>query len=401
MGKIKVLGSELKDADIEYISLVKHGANRIPFRILKAEDVGVSTMDKVTKSLNSMFGKKESTARIAAVFVRKTEKDRLFPELEKQGFKVSDPEESNDFLVLKQDAFSKEEEGSLIAVSKDLGFMLDKVCKTFEPYRTSDNFNENLMANGFYPGLCNAQEALSATIFEALYKEDSTKASSVSAIKSALSAFSEYVQALATELPETVFKMDQFEGLPKKIDAPKVQSNEIETNPEKPMGVEKQDQIKEAVAGDLAGLNNEVQKSETKVETQTETKAEKPEVEKAETKSTEEAKTETAEGGEVKKETEVSTETPATEQKTETQDPMMQMLSTLNETLKGFGDRLEKVEKASETATEKATEAVEKAENTVIHQSFGYDESLATQNRVAKKDPDGVWDGVLSAFDRR
>ena len=35
--KIKATAKELKNADVRFISLVKRGANRIPFRILKTD----------------------------------------------------------------------------------------------------------------------------------------------------------------------------------------------------------------------------------------------------------------------------------------------------------------------------------------------------------------------------
>lgn len=44
--KVKVVGYEMIDPEIEKISLVKHGANRVPFRILKSEDMPKEAVSK-------------------------------------------------------------------------------------------------------------------------------------------------------------------------------------------------------------------------------------------------------------------------------------------------------------------------------------------------------------------
>ncbi|WCM91626.1 hypothetical protein M5C99_14605 [Acidovorax sp. NCPPB 2350] len=46
--KIKATAKELKNADVKFISLVKRGANRIPFRILKKSSEGESQMIDLT-----------------------------------------------------------------------------------------------------------------------------------------------------------------------------------------------------------------------------------------------------------------------------------------------------------------------------------------------------------------
>ena len=52
--KIKATAKELKNADVRFISLVKRGANRIPFRILKTDKgenqmIDLSALDSVLK----------------------------------------------------------------------------------------------------------------------------------------------------------------------------------------------------------------------------------------------------------------------------------------------------------------------------------------------------------------
>ena len=63
--KIKATAKELKNADIRFISLVKRGANRLPFRILKSE--GESQMIDLTTLRPVLKGEKiQAPARKAA-----------------------------------------------------------------------------------------------------------------------------------------------------------------------------------------------------------------------------------------------------------------------------------------------------------------------------------------------
>ena len=54
--KIKTTAKELKNADVRFISLVKRGANRLPFRILKSE--GESQMIDLTTLRPVLKGEK-------------------------------------------------------------------------------------------------------------------------------------------------------------------------------------------------------------------------------------------------------------------------------------------------------------------------------------------------------
>ena len=54
--KIKATAKELKNADVRFISLVKRGANRLPFRILKSE--GESQMIDLTTLRPVLKGEK-------------------------------------------------------------------------------------------------------------------------------------------------------------------------------------------------------------------------------------------------------------------------------------------------------------------------------------------------------
>ena len=65
--KIKATAKELKNADVRFLSLVKRGANRIPFRILKKSSEGESQMIDLTTLRPVLKGEKiQAPAKKAA-----------------------------------------------------------------------------------------------------------------------------------------------------------------------------------------------------------------------------------------------------------------------------------------------------------------------------------------------
>jgi hypothetical protein len=70
--KIKVPATEIENADVEQISLVKHGANRIPWRILKAEDALEEAEGGLMQQIATTFGKNPAdvTSQITSVVAR-------------------------------------------------------------------------------------------------------------------------------------------------------------------------------------------------------------------------------------------------------------------------------------------------------------------------------------------
>ena len=65
--KIKIKATELVDGEIEYVSLVKHGASRSPFKIIKADegseaDMWAGLMPELDR-LRENMAKAESTAK--------------------------------------------------------------------------------------------------------------------------------------------------------------------------------------------------------------------------------------------------------------------------------------------------------------------------------------------------
>ena len=74
-GRIELKATELTNTDVDFVALVKRGANRIPFRITKGDDA-VLDLYKIGRR---MFQKADPVPAIAAIVTRKNEVDPVSP----------------------------------------------------------------------------------------------------------------------------------------------------------------------------------------------------------------------------------------------------------------------------------------------------------------------------------
>lgn len=195
---------EMRDADVQWISLVNRPASRIPFRVTKNE----GKLEAGMIHLNRMF-KKEKTEKtnpgVAAFLIQKSDQDTVMPRLKEAGFKTEDIMEQDGVLVVKQDAEFNESECVAVQLNDRVGAMLSHVQKAFTPYREdSTDFNENLRKYGFYPSVNVAMGTLDETVLNALMDADTVAEASTS-ISEALEQFSGYIATLVDNLPEEAF----------------------------------------------------------------------------------------------------------------------------------------------------------------------------------------------------
>lgn len=73
---IKMIASELVDSEIELVSLVKHGSNRSPFRIMKAEEPVVTWEDTM-----SLLNQVANRASAAEKTIRKETNEMMIKEI--------------------------------------------------------------------------------------------------------------------------------------------------------------------------------------------------------------------------------------------------------------------------------------------------------------------------------
>jgi hypothetical protein len=225
---------ELKDVDVSFVSLVKRGANRAPFKIMK-HDTGDKPMGiDLAKFLFSKSAKAPLVAAVAAIIVGKTDRGAaMLQPLKDAGFNLETPVEFDDKTVYPQlaDRLVKSDDGSHALNAKnaesfllpnDVIFVVENVAKMEYGFE-SEKFNEMVATQGLWNSLYGATEALRATVNVALEGAPS-KADAVNLIKQAATDYGAYVASLITALPEAVLKFDMSVNKVPVVDAKKAEA---------------------------------------------------------------------------------------------------------------------------------------------------------------------------------
>jgi hypothetical protein len=212
--KMRMQGHKLTDADVQYISLVKGGANRIPVRILKSEDnpqeTGMLNLAKVFKGGSSKV-QENKAATIVAYLLPKTEHfEEMKAALKSAGAVVDFPEEvkgEDGVSVLFKQEKDLQVDDTMTPVR--IGDTTAVLLKAFDPYGgKAQTYTDVLKSQGFLPSLAMANEALYTTIMSTLTDPAITAESLVSKMEPALDEFKTYVMGLCKDIPSTAFKAE-------------------------------------------------------------------------------------------------------------------------------------------------------------------------------------------------
>lgn len=194
--KIKMQGSELKKVDIEFLSLVKRGANRAPFKVVKA-DAPAPDRPGLIGAVTKFFQMSEPAPKVVAVFVQKAALTRAVPNLALSGFRIDDSEIQDDCVVFKQDGFADCAEVTMIKSEATVGFAIGNVQKFADAFGGSLAFDPSVASTGFYPGVNEAMRALQA-------KVNVEKTDTVGLLKS----FEAYVSQVTKILPDSIAQFE-------------------------------------------------------------------------------------------------------------------------------------------------------------------------------------------------
>lgn len=193
MAKVIVEATKLADATVNYISLVKRGANRIPFRIIKSDkqENGMIDLGKIFKTADGAPAKKAEPT-VAGLVVAKSEfLDEVKEAVQKSGFSVDHIEEREDGTVV-----FKQEEGELNFDTLSVFKMSDESLVLMAGVEKADGIPAPLNT-----AIGNLGEILIDTITKG---EDGY----VAKMEEALKAFNSYAIDVATKVPASVFKAD-------------------------------------------------------------------------------------------------------------------------------------------------------------------------------------------------
>ena len=202
MAKMRIEASELQDTNINFVSLVKRGANQTSFKIVKGDGDGEDFRSRIS----GMFGKAGPEA-VLAVFVDKSVADVAGEVLAKRGFSLDGPVESDNGLIMYPQGDWTVEKGLGGVVQSDQGIaygISEDVAKRFAPYMTEGDFDDQVGAMGFYPMLDTASHTMYEMVYVAMSEADSLKEANSNVAK-VMSDFTSYVKQLVGALPESAF----------------------------------------------------------------------------------------------------------------------------------------------------------------------------------------------------
>lgn len=199
---VRMLASELKNADVGFISLVRRGANQVPFRILKNE--GEESMINVN-NLWTRRTKADEAPAVVGVVVRKADAEAMKPSLEAAGFSVSEAVEAGETVIFKQADYA-EDNVTVFKANENVAALVSNVKKSFEPYGQTLSFMESVNTFGFMPSVDVAMGSLNELIRSSLMMAEN-KADAVAKLDKALTDFHAYVLAVGQKLPDAVFKL--------------------------------------------------------------------------------------------------------------------------------------------------------------------------------------------------
>ncbi len=230
MSRREIRANQLKDADITFVSLVKRGANRIPFRVQKGDE-GMSF------DLSTLFRQKSDVEpRVVGFVVRKgADLESNVKRLKAAGFEVGKPKDLDNGSLF---AMSDDKATSAYRVDEDLVALVTGPLRgAFDQIAMKSDLSEllNSQTDGI-AGISEALSALSTALVPAL--QDGTDA-----VSEVLGDFTKYVLTAAGAVPAQVFginppdavtKMDKSKnrkGNPKDAAKPPV-AEEFEIAPE-------------------------------------------------------------------------------------------------------------------------------------------------------------------------
>ena len=207
MRKLQLKATELVDTDVNFVSLVERGANRIPFRIIKEEE----QMLDLHKIGRSLFRKAEPKPEIVAVITQKgADPEKVLEVIKTAGLDPTEfmATEKDGILTFAKTDADKAEGTMVVRVNETVGVVVSGLQKAFDGFEFSSTSFSDVMASGsFCSSVCTATDMLNATIGNILaYAESADQAADE--INKAVGEYQSYVVTLAKGLPVHAFKAD-------------------------------------------------------------------------------------------------------------------------------------------------------------------------------------------------
>lgn len=209
MPKIEMQGSELQNVSVNFVSLVKRGANRLPFRIVKEDNSDMIDLSKISRAI---FKKADKGPRVIAVLLNKSE---LITEEEitallmdcglGENFLKTEDGDNVAFLAKGEEA---DDTTGILKLNDNVALAVTGLKKGFSSWDyESTSFSDILASGTFYPGFCMAQDMLQSTLRN-IMDAATEPGSAAELITKACDEFKSYVGVLASAIPVHAFKAD-------------------------------------------------------------------------------------------------------------------------------------------------------------------------------------------------
>jgi len=259
--KVVIQARELSEMDVNIISLVKRGANRIPFRIVKSD--GEPTMN-----ISNLFVWKDETkldpAVVAVVLAKSADQEVYTKALADGGFEVDHVTEGeNESVTLMFTKSDEMKDAVALKISDEVALIVVGVEKGLLAFPDSNSFIENITKAGFAPSYHIANEILNETVGNIIFSEGDA-AETKEAVQKAISDFGGYIDAILSTIPVQAFKAEEIvveveKGLlnaPKKAPPKKASKKKPAKETTKQDDEDGEEEEDDAVAEDSSGADD-------------------------------------------------------------------------------------------------------------------------------------------------
>lgn len=203
MSKVQVEANELKDATVQFVSIVGRPANRLPFKMAKSEGNQMINLHK-------LFKFETPKPAVAALIVSKgADLEKAKTRIKAAGFSVERPVEQDSVVIFQQgEKDAPLEDAVLIKFDDEIAAACINIAKGFCSYNfESTSFKEMLATEGFWPTVAIAKDVLGYSIANAMEHSKSAE-EAAGTISTLISDFQAYVTALVSHVPMQAFKME-------------------------------------------------------------------------------------------------------------------------------------------------------------------------------------------------
>ncbi|QIG66812.1 putative ribonuclease E/G family protein [Rhizobium phage RHph_TM16] len=263
MTTITLTATELQNAHTNIVSMVKRGANRIPFRFVKEDSEEMLDLNKIGQSA---FAKAEvKKPGVLAVIVNKSaDIEAVKTALKDSGLSLEKGEEGEDTIVFKQEGV-KEFDVGFLKLDDNVLLGVSGLQKSFSSYNWSDtDFATIFSQQSFFPTLYQATEAFRDCVYNIMQKSED-KASISTLVSKAHSDFGQLVNTLVAAIPEAAVKADEALRASTAVAAPAVEAKKEEPKAEETPAEKTEETVEDTAKADAAAdeATTEAVKEET------------------------------------------------------------------------------------------------------------------------------------------